>query len=190
MVHRDIKPHNILITLEGRVKVADFGLARAASAATLTETGTVIGSVHYFSPEQARGQAVGPASDIYSLGVVLYEMLTGDVPFRGDSPIAVALKHLQEQPVPPRQRNDGIPAWLEQVVLRCFGEKSGVNGLRRPRPWPRRWSGERGRPLPAPKPRRGERSRAARLRSRARSPARQADVKKAVPPDLRDAPAP
>lgn len=123
LVHRDIKPHNILITVEGRVKVADFGLARAASAATLTATGMVIGSVHYFSPEQARGDAVGPASDIYSLGVVLYEMLTGAVPFRGDSPIAVALKHLQEEPVPPRQRNDAVPEWLEGVVLRALAKK-------------------------------------------------------------------
>lgn len=122
LIHRDIKPHNILITSEGRVKVADFGLARAASAATLTETGTVIGSVHYFSPEQARGDVVGPASDIYSLGVVLYEMLTGTVPFRGDSPIAVALKHLQEPPVPPRERDKSIPAWLEQVVLRALAK--------------------------------------------------------------------
>lgn len=123
LIHRDIKPHNILITLEGRVKVADFGLARAASAATLTETGTVIGSVHYFSPEQARGDAVGPASDIYSLGVVLYEMLTGTVPFRGDSPIAVALKHLQEAPVPPRERDKTIPEWLETVVLKALAKK-------------------------------------------------------------------
>ena len=123
LVHRDIKPHNILITVEGRVKVADFGLARAASAATLTATGMVIGSVHYFSPEQARGDAVGPASDIYSLGVVLYEMLTGAVPFRGDSPIAVALKHLQEEPVPPRQRKDPVPEWLEGVVLRALAKK-------------------------------------------------------------------
>lgn len=122
LVHRDIKPHNILITPEGRVKVADFGLARAASSATLTETGKVIGSVHYFSPEQARGEAVGPASDIYSLGVVLYEMVTGMRPFQGDSPIAVALKHLYEEPVPPRQVNPQIPAWLEQVILRAMAK--------------------------------------------------------------------
>lgn len=123
LIHRDVKPHNILITTEGRVKVADFGLARAASSSTLTETGKVIGSVHYFSPEQARGEAVGPASDIYSLGVVLYEMLTGKRPFDGDSPIAVALKHLQEDPVPPRQLDPRIPVWLEQVVLRAMAKK-------------------------------------------------------------------
>ena len=122
LIHRDIKPHNILITPEGRVKVTDFGIARAASTATLTQTGTVIGSVHYFSPEQARGEPVGPASDLYSLGVVLYEMLTGTVPFRGDSPIAVAIKHLQEEPVPPRQLVPSIPAWLEAVVLKALAK--------------------------------------------------------------------
>lgn len=122
LIHRDIKPHNILITPEGRVKVADFGLARATSAATLTETGVVIGSVHYFSPEQARGDVVGPASDIYSLGVVLYEMLTGTVPFRGDSPISVALKHLQDEPPSPREHDPRIPEWLDQVVMRALAK--------------------------------------------------------------------
>ncbi|HEY8497173.1 MAG TPA: Stk1 family PASTA domain-containing Ser/Thr kinase [Limnochordales bacterium] len=122
LIHRDIKPHNILITPEGRVKVTDFGIARAASAATLTQTGTVIGSVHYFSPEQARGGPVGPASDLYALGVVLYEMLTGTVPFRGDSPIAVALKHLEEEPVPPSGLVPSIPAWLERVVLKALAK--------------------------------------------------------------------
>ncbi|HEY8418794.1 MAG TPA: PASTA domain-containing protein, partial [Limnochordales bacterium] len=112
----------ILITPEGRVKVTDFGIARAASTATLTQTGTVIGSVHYFSPEQARGEPVGPASDLYSLGVVLYEMLTGTVPFRGDSPISVAIKHLHEEPVPPRRLVPSIPAWLEAVVLKALAK--------------------------------------------------------------------
>lgn len=122
LVHRDIKPHNILITPEGRVKVTDFGIARATSASTLTEAGMVIGSVHYFSPEQARGQAVGPAADLYSLGVVLYEMLTGRVPFDGDSPVAVALKHLQDTPRPPREIVNAIPSWLEQVVLKALAK--------------------------------------------------------------------
>ncbi|HLT58791.1 MAG TPA: Stk1 family PASTA domain-containing Ser/Thr kinase [Limnochordales bacterium] len=122
LIHRDIKPHNILITPEGRVKVTDFGIARAASTATLTQTGTVIGSVHYFSPEQARGEAVGPASDLYSLGVVLYEMLTGTVPFVGESPIAVAIKHVQEEPVPPRRHVPTIPVWLERVVLKALAK--------------------------------------------------------------------
>src|SRR5690606_33212472 len=123
LIHRDVKPHNILITTEGRVKVADFGLARAASSSTLTETGKVIGSVHYFSPEQARGEAVGPASDIYSLGVVLYEMLTGNPPFDDNSHIDVALKHLHEDPVPQRQLGPRIRVWLEQVVLRAMAKK-------------------------------------------------------------------
>lgn len=120
IVHRDIKPHNILITPEGRVKVTDFGIARASSSATLTEAGMVIGSVHYFSPEQARGQPVGPAADLYSLGVVLYEMLTGEVPFRGESPVSVALKHLQETPVSPKEHVGTIPDWLELVVLKAL----------------------------------------------------------------------
>ena len=106
--HRDVKPHNILITSDGRVKVTDFGIARAAATSSLTQTGTVIGSVHYFSPEQARGESVGTASDIYSLGVVCYEMVTGTVPFSGDSPVAVALMHIQEQPKPPRQLNPQV----------------------------------------------------------------------------------
>lgn len=122
LVHRDIKPHNILITPEGRVKVTDFGIARASSSATLTETGMVIGSVHYFSPEQARGHMVGPAADLYSLGVVLYEMLTGNVPFRGESPVAVALKHLQEEAPSPREWVKTIPRWLDDVVLKALAK--------------------------------------------------------------------
>lgn len=120
LVHRDVKPHNILITPEGRVKVTDFGIARASSAATLTETGMVVGSVHYFSPEQARGRAVGPAADVYSLGVVLYEMLTGGVPFRGESPVAVALQHLQQEPTAPRELVRSVPRWLDGVVMQAL----------------------------------------------------------------------
>src|SRR5690606_26463324 len=99
----------------------DFGIARAASAATLTQTGTLIGSVHYFSPEQARGHQTGPESDIYSLGVVLYEMLTGRLPFTGDTPIAVALKHIQEPPVPP-SRWRRIPPRLEAIVMKALAK--------------------------------------------------------------------
>lgn len=98
IIHRDIKPHNILMTNDGMVKVTDFGIARAVTTSGYTQTGVVMGSVQYFSPEQARGLPVGPQSDLYSLGCVLYEMLTGEVPFQGESPIAVALKHLQEEP--------------------------------------------------------------------------------------------
>ncbi len=98
IIHRDIKPHNILITNDGVVKVTDFGIARAVTTSGYTQTGVVMGSVQYFSPEQAKGLPVGPQSDLYSLGCVVYEMLTGEVPFQGESPIAVALKHLQEEP--------------------------------------------------------------------------------------------
>ncbi|RKD24147.1 hypothetical protein BEP19_06990 [Ammoniphilus oxalaticus] len=120
IIHRDIKPHNILMGKNGRVKVTDFGIARAVSSATITHTGSVIGSVHYFSPEQARGGISGEKSDIYSLGIVLYEMITGSVPFSGDSPISVALKHLQEEIIAPREINPSLPQSLENVVLRAL----------------------------------------------------------------------
>ena len=119
IVHRDIKPHNILLTRGGRVKVTDFGIARAAATATLTHTGSIMGSAHYFSPEQARGGFTGEKSDIYSVGIVLYEMLTGQVPFQGDSPISVAIKHLQDQVVPPSHVNPEVPLELEQIVMKA-----------------------------------------------------------------------
>ncbi|MGE5575613.1 MAG: Stk1 family PASTA domain-containing Ser/Thr kinase [Syntrophothermus sp.] len=122
IVHRDIKPHNILLTIDGRVKVTDFGIARAASSATLTQTGFVIGSVHYFSPEQAKGGQIGPQSDLYSLGVVMYEMLTGKVPFEGDSPISIALKQIQEHPKPPAELNPAIPPDLQEIVLKAMAK--------------------------------------------------------------------
>jgi len=126
VIHRDIKPHNIMLTAGGSVKVADFGIARASTSATLTHSGTIMGSVHYFSPEQARGGFSGERSDLYSLGVVLYEMLTGKVPFEGDSAVTIALKHVQEPPVPPRKLNPEIPVALERVVLKALEKEQSL----------------------------------------------------------------
>ncbi len=122
IIHRDIKPQNILITEDGRVKVTDFGIARAVSSATVTHTGDIIGSVHYLSPEQAKGVLSNEQSDIYSLGIILYELLTGKVPYDGETPIAIALKHLQEQPLPPSKINPRIAPELEVVVMRCIAK--------------------------------------------------------------------
>ena len=123
VIHRDKKPHNILITRDGRVKVTDFGIARAVSASALTETGRVIGTVNYTSPEQARGAPATAESDIYSLGVVMYEMLTGKLPFAGDTPVAVALKHVQEEPAPISLLSPGVPPEFERVVMRALAKK-------------------------------------------------------------------
>ncbi|MDK2918328.1 MAG: eukaryotic-like serine/threonine-protein kinase [Candidatus Petromonas sp.] len=120
IIHRDIKPHNILITEDGRIKVTDFGIARAITSSTITNTGNVIGSVHYFSPEQARGGFVDEKSDIYSLGVTMYEMITGKVPFSGDTPISVALKHLKEEIVPPSLINKEVSQALESIILKAM----------------------------------------------------------------------
>src|SRR5882672_11087823 len=117
VVHRDVKPGNVLITPQGSVKVTDFGIARAGTSENLTQTGSVMGTATYFSPEQAQGLAVDGRSDVYSLGVVLYEMVTGLAPFAGDAPIAVALKHVREEPIPPSARNAAVPAAFEQIVL-------------------------------------------------------------------------
>lgn len=117
IVHRDIKPHNIIFTAEGNVKVADFGIARAAGGETITYSGKMVGSVHYVSPEQARGQAVDRRSDLYSLGCVMYEMATGKVPFDADSAVTIALKHIHEDPVPPSVLNDTVTNELEWVIL-------------------------------------------------------------------------
>ncbi|MGZ4162827.1 MAG: Stk1 family PASTA domain-containing Ser/Thr kinase [Tumebacillaceae bacterium] len=126
IVHRDIKPHNILIGKDGRVKVTDFGIARAITSNTITQDGSVLGSVHYFSPEQARGGITDVKSDIYSLGVVLYEMVTGELPFSGETPISVALKHLQEHFVEPRQINPSLPQSVENIVLKALAKDPTV----------------------------------------------------------------
>ncbi len=120
IVHRDIKSHNILIKEDNTVKVTDFGIARAVSSSTITNTGNVIGSVHYFSPEQARGGYTDEKSDIYSLGVVMYEMVTGRLPFEGESPIAVALKHIQEVPQKPSEINPRISKSINDIILKCM----------------------------------------------------------------------
>ncbi len=119
IIHRDVKPHNIMVTNDGVVKLADFGIAKAVNDATMSTGSKIIGSVHYFSPEQARGNYVDERSDIYSLGIVMYEMLTGQVPFDGDNPVTVALKHINEEITPPSQLVDGIPPALEQCVLKA-----------------------------------------------------------------------
>ena len=122
IVHRDIKPQNILVDREGRVKVADFGIARLKASQTtqLDPNGSAMGSVHYLSPEQARGEVADEQSDLYSVGVVLYEMLTGHVPFDGDTTISVALKHVNEQPASMRSRNSHISRALDEVVMRAL----------------------------------------------------------------------
>lgn len=121
IIHRDVKPHNIFITDDGEVKVTDFGIARSGSS-TLTQTGSVLGTAHYLSPEQAQGEEIGLTSDVYSLGVVLYEMATGRVPFEGDSPVAVALKHVHEMPTSPRSLNPDVPENLDSVILRAMAK--------------------------------------------------------------------
>ena len=123
IVHRDVKPGNILITDDGDVKVTDFGIARAVAEASMTVTGTTLGSVHYFSPEQARGDEVTGASDVYALGIVLFEMLTGRRPFEGDTAAAVALKRLNEDPPTPAAIGHAVPPGLEAIVMRAMARE-------------------------------------------------------------------
>lgn len=122
IIHRDIKPHNILVTPDGQVKVTDFGIARAISASSFTQTGMIVGSVQYSAPEQAKGAAVGPQSDVYSLGCVLYEMLTGTMPFKGETTIAIAMQHLQGDYIPVRQLRPELPAVIENIVNKAMAK--------------------------------------------------------------------
>src|SRR4051794_9548760 len=125
VVHRDVKPGNVLISPSGQVKVADFGIARALGAdpeSNLTQAGSVMGTATYFAPEQAQGLPLDPRSDLYSLGVVLYEMVTGRPPFSGESPVAIAYKHVQEQPPPPRHLNTNVPPALEAIILKLLSK--------------------------------------------------------------------
>ncbi len=121
IVHRDIKPHNVLVDGEGRVKVTDFGIARAG-ASQMTEAGSIVGTAQYLSPEQARGTNVDQRSDLYSLGVVLYELLTGESPFDGDTPVEIAMKHLSQQPEPPSAHRPDLPHELDQIVTRALAK--------------------------------------------------------------------
>ena len=122
VVHRDIKPHNMVLTDEGRLKVTDFGIARAANVQQMTEVGSIVGTAQYLSPEQARGLDVGPQSDLYSMGIVLYEMLTGELPFTGDSAVEIAMKQVSDPPPSIRKQNRLVSEGLEQVVMRALSK--------------------------------------------------------------------
>ena len=149
VIHRDVKPGNVLITEEGMVKVTDFGIARAVNTEeSLTQTGAVMGTATYFSPEQAEGIGVDARSDIYSLGVVLFEMVTGRPPFLGDTPVAVASKHVREHPPTAREINPAVPPDLEAIISKCMSKSpdnryaTGDDLAGRPPAFPRRPVGD------------------------------------------------
>ncbi len=123
IVHRDVKPQNVLVGKDGSIKLTDFGIAsvyKDINAERLTTTGMTLGTVQYYAPEQAQGEIVNPAADVYALGIVMYEMLTGRTPFDGDTPVAVAMQHIQDLPTPPRHLNPNIPPALEEIIMRCL----------------------------------------------------------------------
>ena len=123
IVHRDVKPQNVLVGRDGSIKLTDFGIAsvyKDINAERLTTTGMTLGTVQYYAPEQAQGEIVTPAADVYALGIVMYEMLTGRTPFDGDTPVAVAMQHIQDLPIPPSQFNPNIPQALEDIIMRCL----------------------------------------------------------------------
>ncbi|NLE43841.1 MAG: Stk1 family PASTA domain-containing Ser/Thr kinase [Chloroflexi bacterium] len=129
IIHRDIKPQNMIVDSEGRVKVTDFGIARAGSASTMTEAGSILGTAHYLSPEQAQGLPVEAASDLYSLGVVMYEMATGKLPFEGDNPVGIAMQHVHDYPASPRSLVPDLPENLEAVILHALGKTPATRYL-------------------------------------------------------------
>ncbi len=129
IVHRDVKPQNVLVGRDGSIKLTDFGIAsvyKDINAERLTTTGMTLGTVQYYAPEQAQGEIVSPAADVYALGIVMYEMLTGRTPFDGDNAVAVAMQHIQDVPVPPSQYNPAIPPALEEIILRCLEKVPGM----------------------------------------------------------------
>lgn len=123
IIHRDIKPQNIMLLKNGKIKVMDFGIAKLPNAETVTVTDKAVGTVYYMSPEQASGQKIDKRSDIYSVGATLYELATGEMPFTGETPIAILMKHVNEKPIPPRAKNPNIPYGLEQIILCAMSKR-------------------------------------------------------------------
>src|SRR6266545_7104132 len=123
IVHRDVKPGNVMLTTDGKVKVMDFGIARASAVPSITQTAAVIGTAQYIAPEQAQGLEVDARTDVYALGCCLYEMLTGQVPFTGPTPVAIAYRHVREDPTPPRMLNPDVPESLELVTLKAMAKR-------------------------------------------------------------------